>query len=295
MNKKASDYDQEILDLFDLYVHSQISRREFLWGASKFAVGGLTATAILESLLPQYVQARQVDENDPRLKSEYIDYPSPNGSRRIRGLLSRRVETTGKLPGVVVIHENRGLNPHIEDVTRRTGLEGFLVLGPDALTPVGGYPGTDEEGREMQRKLDRKQILEDFVAAVEFLKSHPDCTGKVGVVGFCFGGWVSNMLAVRLPYLNASVPFYGTQPNAEDVPKINAPLLIHYAGLDDRVNKGWPDYESALKQHNKIYTVYFYDNVNHGFHNDTTPRYDESSAKLAWRRTVDFFNQQLKP
>ncbi len=294
MNKKASDYDQEILDLFDLYVHSQINRREFLQGASKFAVGGLTATTLLESLSPQYVQAKQVDENDPRLKSEYIEYQSPKGHGRIRGLLSRPAEASGKLPGVVVIHENRGLNPHIEDVTRRAGLEGFLVLGPDALTPLGGYPGTDDEGRDMQLTLDRNEILEDFVSAVEFLESHPDCTGKIGVVGFCFGGWVSNMLAVRLPYLNASVPFYGSQPTAEDVQKINAPLLIHYASLDNRVNKGWPDYESALKQYNKNYKVNFYENVNHGFHNDTTPRYDEASAKLAWQRTVDFFNQHLK-
>jgi len=294
MNKKASDYDQEVLDLFDLYVHSQINRREFLQGASKFAIGGLTATAILESLSPQYVQAKQVDENDPRLKSEYIEYSSPKGHGRIRGLLTRPAEASGKLPGVVVIHENRGLNPHIEDVSRRAGLEGFLVLGPDALTPLGGYPGTDDEGRDMQRTLDRNEILEDFVSAVEYLKSHPDCTGKIGVVGFCFGGWVSNMLAVRLSYLNASVPFYGSQPTAEDVQKINAPLLIHYASLDNRVNKGWPDYESALKQYNKNYTVNFYENVNHGFHNDTTPRYDEASAKLAWQRTVDFFNQYLK-
>ena len=192
MNKKASDYDQEVLDLFDLYVHSQINRREFLQGASKFAIGGLTATAILESLSPQYVQAKQVDENDPRLKSEYIEYSSPKGHGRIRGLLTRPAEASGKLPGVVVIHENRGLNPHIEDVSRRAGLEGFLVLGPDALTPLGGYPGTDDEGRDMQRTLDRNEILEDFVSAVEYLKSHPDCTGKIGVVGFCFGGWVSS-------------------------------------------------------------------------------------------------------
>ena len=292
--KKASDFDQKLLTLFDRYVHGLIDRREFLKGASKFAVGGLSAAAILESLNPKYVQAQQIPEDDPQLKTETIEYPSPQGSGTIRAYLARPANSSGNLPGVVVIHENRGLNPHIKDVARRTGLAGFLALAPDALTPLGGYPGNDDEGRTLQRQLDRGKMTEDFVAAALHLKSHPECSGRIGVVGFCFGGGMANTLAVRLPDLAAAVPFYGGQPAAEDVPKIKAPLLLHYAGLDARVNKGWPDYEAALKANGVTYTAHIYGGANHGFHNDTTPRYDQAAATLAWQRTIDFFNQRLR-
>jgi len=292
--KKATDFDQKLLNLFDRYVHGLINRREFLKGASKFAVGGLSAAAILESLNPKYVQAQQIPEDDPQLKTETIEYPSPQGSGTIRAYLARPANSSGNLPGVVVIHENRGLNPHIKDVARRTGLAGFLALAPDALTPLGGYPGNDDEGRTLQRQLDRGKMTEDFVAAALHLKSHPECSGRIGVVGFCFGGGMANTLAVRLPDLAAAVPFYGGQPAAEDVPKIKAPLLLHYAGLDARVNKGWPDYEAALKANGVTYTAHIYGGANHGFHNDTTPRYDQAAATLAWQRTIDFFNQSLR-
>ena len=292
--KKASDFDPKVLNLFDRYVHGLINRREFLEGASKFAVGGLSAAAILESLNPKYVEAQQIPEDDPQLKTETIEYPSPQGSGTIRAYLARPANSSGNLPGVVVIHENRGLNPHIKDVARRTGLAGFLALAPDALTPLGGYPGNDDEGRTLQRQLDRGNMTEDFVAAALHLKSHPECSGRIGVVGFCFGGGMVNTLAVRLPDLAAAVPFYGGQPAAEDVPKIKAPLLLHYAGLDTRVNKGWPDYEAALKANGVTYTAHIYEGANHGFHNDTTPRYDQAAATLAWQRTIDFFNQMLR-
>ena len=292
--KKASDFDPKVLNLFDRYVHGLINRREFLEGASKFAVGGLSAAAILESLNPKYVEAQQIPEDDPQLKTETIEYPSPQGSGTIRAYLARPANSSGNLPGVVVIHENRGLNPHIKDVARRTGLAGFLALAPDALTPLGGYPGNDDEGRTLQRQLDRGKMTEDFVAAALHLKSHPECSGRIGVVGFCFGGGMANTLAVRLPDLAAAVPFYGGQPVAEDVPKIKAPLLLHYAGLDTRVNKGWPDYEAALKANGVTYTAHIYEGANHGFHNDTTPRYDQAAATLAWQRTIDFFNQTLR-
>ncbi len=292
--KKATDFDQNLLNLFDRYVHGLITRREFLDGASKFAVAGVSAAAILESLNPRYAEAQQVSEDDPRLKTESIDYPSPQGSGTMRGYLTRPADSRGNLPGVVVIHENRGLNPHIKDVTRRTGLAGFLALGPDALTPLGGYPGNDDDGRVLQRQLDRGKMTEDFVAAVTYLKSHPECSGRIGVVGFCFGGGMANTLAVRIPDLACAVPFYGGQAAAEDVPKIQAPLLLHYAGLDERINAGWPDYEAALKANGTTYTAYMYDGVNHGFHNDTTPRYDQDAATLAWQRTIDFFNKNLR-
>ncbi len=292
--KKATDFDQKLLNLFDRYVHGMISRRQFLDQASKFAVGSLTAAAILESLNPTYVEAQQIPEEDPRLKTETIEYPSPQGSGTIRAYLARPANSRGNLPGVVVIHENRGLNLHIKDVARRTGLAGFLALAPDALTPLGGYPGNDDEGRTLQRQLDRGKMTEDFVAAANHLKSHPECSGRFGVVGFCFGGGMSNTLAVRLPDLGAAVPFYGGQPAAEDVPKIKAPLLLHYAGLDARVNAGWPDYETALKANGVNYTAHIYEGANHGFHNDTTPRYDQAAATLAWQRTIDFFNQTLR-
>ncbi len=292
--KKATDFDQNLLNLFDRYVHGLITRREFLDGASKFAVAGVSAAAILESLNPRYAEAQQVSEDDPRLKTESIEYPSPQGSGTMRGYLTRPADSRGNLPGVVVIHENRGLNPHIKDVTRRTGLAGFLALGPDALTPLGGYPGNDDDGRALQRQLDRGKMTEDFVAAVTHLKSHPECSGRIGVVGFCFGGGMANTLAVRIPDLACAVPFYGGQAAAEDVPKIQAPLLLHYAGLDERINAGWPDYEAALKANGTTYTGYMYDGVNHGFHNDTTPRYDQDAATLAWQRTIDFFNKNLR-
>jgi len=292
--KKATDFDPEVLDLFDKYVHGGLSRRQFLDRASKYAVGGLTAAALLNALNPKYVEAQQVAADDPRLRTEYVEYPSPQGAGTMRGLLSRPAEADGPLPGVVVIHENRGLNPHIEDVTRRTALAGFLALGPDALTPLGGYPGTDDEGRTLQGQRDRAEMLEDFVAAVRFLQSHPQCTGTVGAMGFCYGGGVVNALAVRIPELGAGVPFYGGQPATEDVDNIQAPLMLQYAGLDTRVNAGWPEYEEALKANNVTYTAYIYDDVNHGFHNDTTPRYDEAAATLAWQRTINFFNEHLR-
>jgi carboxymethylenebutenolidase len=244
--------------------------------------------------MPDYVGTMRTNPGDQGLKSEYIFYQSPKGGGRIKALLSKPADTKTKLGGVVVVHENRGLNPYIEDVGRRTALAGFISLAPDALSPLGGYPGNDDKGREMQSKRDRNEILEDFIAGYDYLKSHPDCSGKIGVVGFCFGGWVANMMAVRIPDLSAAVPFYGTQPASEDVAKINAPLLLHYAGLDAHVNEGWPAYEAALKEQHKEYIAYIYPNVNHGFHNDTTPRYDKEAAELAWKRTIDFFNKKLE-
>ncbi len=290
---KKEDLNQEVYDLFDKYVHSKIDRRKFVNKLSIYAVGGLTVPSILTFLLPNYAEAQQVKMNDPRLKSEYIIYDSPKGAGKMRGLLTRPVNNPKKLHGIVVVHENRGLNPHIEDVARRAALEGFIAFAPDALYPVGGYPGNDDEGRQVQRKRDRNEMLEDFIAAYQFLSNHKECSANVGVVGFCFGGSISNSMAVHVPYLKAAVPFYGGQPSAEDVPKINAPLLLHFAGLDKRVNGGWPAYEAALKEHKKEYTAHFYPEVNHGFHNDTTPRYDEQSAKLAWQRTIDFFKEKL--
>jgi len=291
--KKASDFDQELLDLFDLYVHGGLSRRQFLDRAKIFAVGGITAAGLLEALNPQYAEAQQIANDDDRIETDYVDYDSPKGYGTVKAYVVRPAGATGKLPGVVVIHENRGLNPYIEDVARRTGLAGYLAFAPNGLTSLGGYPGTDDEGREMQRTLDREKLNEDWVAAVKFLQAHPDCTGRVGCVGFCYGGGVSNMLAVRIPDLAAAVPFYGRQAPAEDVPKIQAPLQLHYASLDARVNEGWPDYEAALKANGKNYTAYMYEGANHGFHNDTTPRYDEKAAKQAWQRTLDFFQENL--
>lgn len=291
---KKEDLSQEVFDLFDGYVHSKFDRRGFLDRVSKYTVGGLTAAAILEFLSPKYAIAQQVRAGDSRLDSDYVEYKSPKGGGTIRGLLSTPANNEAKLPGIVVVHENRGLNPHIEDVSRRAGLAGFIALAPDALTPLGGYPGNDDDGRELQRQRDRDEMLEDFIAAFEYLKVHPDCSGKVGVVGFCFGGWISNMMAVRLPDLKAAVPFYGGQPAEEDVPKINAPLLLHFAELDKRVNAGWPAYEAALKNYNKKYTGYIYPEVNHGFHNDTTPRFNKEAAELAWKRTIDFFENELR-
>ncbi len=292
-NVTAGDISQEMYDLYDEYVHSIIDRKKFLERLSAYAVGGLTLSSLLEFMLPNYTDKLQIQPDDPRLNSGFIEYNSPEGGGKIRGLLSKPANTTSKLPGVVVVHENRGLNPYIEDVGRRVALAGFLSLAPDALTPLGGYPGNDDDGRELQAKRDRSEMLEDFIAAFEYLKVHPGCTGKVGVVGFCFGGGIANMMAVRIPDLAAAVPFYGGQPPAEEVPKIKAPLLIHYAGLDTRVNEGWPAYEAALKKNKKEYKAYIYPDVNHGFHNDTTPRFDKAAAELAWQRTIDFFREKL--
>lgn len=287
------DVSQEVFDLYDDYAHNRIDRRKFLDRLSAYAVGGITMASLLGFIMPNYQDTLQIQTDDPRLKSEFVTYNSQKGGGEIRGLLSLPSESTGKLPGIVVVHENRGLNPHIEDVGRRAALEGFISLAPDALTPLGGYPGNDDDGRTLQRKRDRNEMLEDFIAAYEFLKAHPRSTGKVGVVGFCFGGWISNMMAVRIPGLAAAVPFYGGQPPAESVPDIKAPLLLHFAGLDERVNEGWPAYEEALKKHKKEYTAHIYPDVNHGFHNDSTGRYDEAAARLAWQRTIDFFKDKL--
>ena len=293
--KKANEFPQEVLDLFDRYVHGDIGRRDFLEGAKKFAVGGWTAATILESLRPNYAWAQQIPKDDARIKTERAVVPSPSGNGEIRGYLAHPTGGASKWPGVLVVHENRGLNPYIEDVARRLAVEKFVAFAPDGLTSVGGYPGDDEKGAELFRKVDREKMTQDFVAAAHWLKSMPDCTGKIGVVGFCFGGGIANTLAVRLGSdLSAAAPFYGGQPSAEDVAKIKAPLLIHYAGLDKRVNDGWPAYEAALKANHVTYEEYVYENVNHGFHNDTTPRYDETAAKLAWKRTVDFFNKNLR-
>ena len=289
---KKEDIKQEVFDLYDDYAHNRVSRRLFLDKLSAYAVGGLTVGSMLSFISPDYVKKIQIKQDDPNLKSEFITYDSPKGGGVIKGLLSKPVAAKEKLPGIIVVHENRGLNPHIEDVGRRAALAGFISLAPDALTPLGGYPGTDDEGRELQRKRDKDEMLQDFIAAYSYLKNHPDCTGKVGVVGFCFGGWISNMMAVEVSDLGASVPFYGGQPT-KNIEKIKAPLLLHFGELDKRVNEGWPDYEAALKKYGKDYTAYIYKNANHGFHNDTTPRYDREAAELAWQRTIDFFKKHL--
>ena len=291
---KKENIDQGVFDLYDDYAHNRIDRRQFMERLSVYAVGGLTVSSLMSFIMPDYQLKIQVAADDQRLKTEMIEYSSPKGGGTIKAQLSRPTGNTKKLPGVVVVHENRGLNPYIADVGRRVALAGFISISPDALTPLGGYPGNDDDGRAMQAKLDRNDMLEDFISAYDTLKNHPECDGNIGVVGFCFGGWIANMMAVRVPGLKAAVPFYGTQPEAGDVSKIKAPLLIHYAGLDNRVNAGWTAYEEALKANNKEYTMYMYDGVNHGFHNDTTPRYDEAAAKLAWQRTIDFYHKKLK-
>jgi carboxymethylenebutenolidase len=288
------DIKQEVFDLYDDYAHNRLDRREFVQKLSVYAVGTLTVPALMSFLMPDYQGNVQIKADDPRLKSEYIKYDSPKGGGVIKGLLSEPKDNKKKLGGIIVVHENRGLNPYIEDVARRAALAGFITLAPDALTPLGGYPGNDDKGREMQSKRDPKEMEEDFIAAYEYLKVHPDCNGKVGVVGFCFGGGIANRMAVRIPKLAAAVPFYGSQPAADDVPKIQAPLMLHYASLDTRITGGWPAYEAALKANGKKYQAFIYENVNHGFHNDTTPRYDKAAAELAWKRTIDFFSEYLK-
>ena len=294
--KKASDYPQELLNLFDKYVHGDIARRDFLDGAQKFAVGGVTATAIWESLRPNYAWATQVPTDDKRLKAERVTVPSPQGLGEIKGYFVRPADAgTKKLPGVLVVHENRGLNPYIEDVARRLGVLGYMALAPDGLTSVGGYPGDEEKAAAIFGPIDKPKMTEDFIASARWLKGRADCTGKIGAVGFCFGGSMVNTLAVRLGSdLAAAAPFYGGQPNAADTAKIKAPLLLHYAGLDTRINGGWPAFEQALKANHANYESFIYEGANHGFHNDTTPRYDEAAAKLAWQRTTDFFNKYLK-
>jgi carboxymethylenebutenolidase len=292
--RRAEDFDPELLILFDAYVHGDIDRRAFLDRASRFAVGGVTAAMLLEALNPRFAEAQQVAKDDPRLKAEYLEYPSPQGSGTMRGYLVRPAKAAGKLPGVLVVHENRGLNPHIEDVARRLALADFMTFAPDALFPLGGYPGDEDKARELFQKLDQEKTREDFVAASGWLKERADCTGKIGVVGFCYGGSISNMLATRVSDLAAAVPFYGGQPKPEDVPKIKAPLLIHYAEQDERVNAGWPAYEAALKANRVSYEAHIYPGTQHGFNNDTTPRYDKAAAALAWQRTIDFFNKHLR-
>jgi carboxymethylenebutenolidase len=292
--KTASDFDQDLLVLFDAYVHGAIDRRGFLDKAKKFAVGSVTATMLLDQLSPNFVAAQQVSPEDKRLKTEVLEYDSPKGNGKMKGYLAQPAARKDKLPGVLVVHENRGLNPHIEDIARRLALDDFVAFAPDALAPLGGYPGNEDKARDLFQKLDQAKTREDLVAAYGVLKGRPECTGRVGVVGFCYGGGVANMLATRVPDLGAAVPFYGGQPPAADVPNIKAPLLIHYAGMDERINAGWPAYEAALKAANVKYQAYIYEGAQHGFNNDTTPRYDEKSAKLAWQRTVDFFNQNLR-
>jgi carboxymethylenebutenolidase len=293
--KKASDYPQELLDLFHEYQHGDITRRDFLNRAQKFAVGGLTAAAIFEGLRPNYAWAQQVPKDDARLKVEYATVPSPEGNGSIKGYFARPANASGKLPGVLVIHENRGLNPYIEDVARRFAVANFVAFAPDGLTSVGGFPGSDEQGAVKFREVNGPKMFEDFVGSAKWLKAHASCTGKIGAVGFCFGGGVVNNLAVRLGSdLAAGAPFYGRQPSAEDAAKITAPLLLHYAGNDQGVNQGIPAYEAALKANHKTYTLHMYDGTQHGFHNDTTPRYDEAAAKLAWQRTLDHFNKYVR-
>jgi len=292
---KKPTYDPRVLELFDGYVHGKVSRRQFLDRAAAFTVSGVSAATILASLSPDYSLAQQVSPDDKSISVSYKKYESPQGGGMMRGYFARPAVVDHKLPGVVVIHENRGLNPYIEDVARRLAVAGFVAFAPDALWPLGGYPGNDDDGRTMQRERDGAEMIEDFVAAVEFLQRHPDCTGMVGSVGFCFGGGMSMRLAVRIPDLAASVAFYGRHPSAEDAVKIQAQLMLHHAGLDERVNASWPAFEKALQDNEMNYVNHLYADVNHGFHNDTTPRYDEESAALAWQRTLEHFSRYLTP
>jgi carboxymethylenebutenolidase len=291
----ANDFPQELMNLFDQYVHGSIDRRGFLDRAGKFAVGGTTAAMLLDALNPKFAEAQKVPKDDKRLKTEYVEYPSPTGTGTMRGYLARPANATGKLPGILVIHENRGLNPHIEDIARRLALDNFMALAPDALTPLGGYPGDEDKAREVFPKLDQAKTREDFVNSANYLKNRPDSTGKIGAVGFCYGGGIVNMLASRLGAdLGAGVAFYGNQVSAEDAAKIKAPLMLQYAGTDERINAGIAAYETALKANKVPYEVYIYDGTQHGFNNDTTPRYDATAANLAWSRTVAFFNKHLR-
>jgi carboxymethylenebutenolidase len=292
--KKATDFPPEVLKLFDGYVHGALSRRDFLDRAAKFAVGSFTAAAMFESLKPNFAWAQQVPKDDTRIRTEYLTYSSPQGSGTMRGYFARPAKASGKLPSVLVVHENRGLNPYIEDVARRLAVANFVAFAPDALTPVGGYPGDEDKARDLFAKQDAAKRSEDLIAAVPFLKSRAESSGRVGAVGFCFGGGIANAMAVRFADLAGAVPFYGSQPAAADVAKIRSPLLIQYASNDERINAGWPAYESALKANGVKYEMHMYPGTEHGFHNDTTPRYNEAAAKLAWQRTVDFFNKNVR-
>ena len=292
--KTAADFHPEVLRCFDKYVHGLIDRRGFLDAVGKYAVGGVTATMLLEALTPQFALAQKVAKDDRRISASYVEYASPEGSGKMRGYLVQPANATGKLPGILVVHENRGLNPHIEDIARRLALDNFLAFAPDGLYPLGGYPGDEDKARELFAKLDQTKTRADFLAAANFLKRLPNCTGKIGAVGFCWGGGMVNVLATRLPDLAAGVPFYGPQPGAEDAAKIKAPLLIHYAGNDERINAGWPAYEAALKAASVKFEMFQYAGTEHGFNNDTTPRYNDPAAKVAWERTVAFFNKTLR-
>lgn len=291
--KTAQDFDQELLILFDAYVHGVIDRRGFLEGAQKFAVAGMSAGMLLAALSPDFARA-QTPKDDKRVKTKLLEFDSPSGHGRVKAYLARPAHATGQLPAILVIHENRGLNPHIEDIARRLALDNFMAFAPDALSPLGGYPGDEDKARELFAKLDQNKTREDFVAAARYLKNRPDCDGDIGAVGFCYGGGMVHMLSTRLPELNAAVSFYGNHPAAADAAKVKAALLIHFAGIDERINASWPAYEAALKAASVRYTAYRYPGTQHGFNNDTTPRYDAAAAKLAWERTMAFFNQTLK-
>jgi carboxymethylenebutenolidase len=293
--KTAADFDPDLLILFDAYVHGHIDRRGFLDKARKYAAGGVTAAMLLDALSPDFVSAQQVAKDDKRIRAEYLEFASPQGYGTGKGYLVRPAASQGKLPGILVIHENRGLNPHIEDIARRLALDNFVAFAPDALTPLGGYPASGEdEARQLFPKLEQPKTREDMVAAFGFLKARPECSGRVGAVGFCWGGGMVNYLATRLPDLGAGVPFYGSAAPTADVPKIKAPLLIHYAETDKGINARWPEFETALKAASVPHTMHMYEGTQHGFNNDTTPRYDEKAAKLAWQRTVEFFNKHLR-
>jgi carboxymethylenebutenolidase len=292
--KTAHDFDQELLILFDAYVHGALDRRGFLDKAARFAVGGVTAAMLLDQLSPKFAEAQVVKPEDPRLKAQYLEYDAPAGNGKMRGYWAQPAKARGKLPAVLVIHENRGLNPHIEDVTRRMALDNFVAFAPDALFPIGSYPGSEDKARELFQKLDQTKTREDFAAAVEWLKARPQANGKVGAVGFCYGGGMVNFLATRRPDLAAGVAFYGSAPTLEDVPRIKAAMVIQSAEVDERINAGWPAYEAALKAANVRYERYLYPGTQHGFNNDTTPRFDPAAAKLAWERTVAHLNKHLR-
>ncbi len=289
----AKDFPQELLEYYDYYAHGKISKREFLQLAGKYAVGGMTALALFNLLEPNYALAGQVSFTDPDIHAEYIRYPSPEGHGEVRGYLVAPTKSSVKPASVIVVHENRGLNPYIEDVARRVAKAGYIALAPDGLSSVGGYPGNDDEGRELQQKVDPQKLMNDFFAAVAFMEKHPQASGKVGITGFCYGGGVCNAAAVAIPELACAVPFYGRQPPIADVDKIHAPLLLHYAELDKPITDGWPAYEQALKAQHKVFEAYIYPQVNHGFHNDSTPRYDRAAAELAWQRTLAWFAKYL--
>jgi carboxymethylenebutenolidase len=291
--KTANDFDPVVLKLFDLYVHGLTSRRGFLDGVAKFTAGGAAAAGLLEALNPRFAEAEQIAKDDPRITASYVEYQSPDGYGTLRAYLAKPAHVEGKLPAVLVVHENRGLNPHIEDISRRLAVDHFIAFAPDALSPLGGYPGDEDKARDLFPKLDQAKTRNDFIAAYNVVKSLPESNGKVGVVGFCYGGGIANFLATRLPDLAAAVPFYGAQPTAEETAKIKAALLIHYAGADDRINAGWPAYEAALKANGINYQAFIYPGVQHGFNHETTPRYDADAAKLAWQRTIEFFDAHL--